>query len=188
MVTIWQTSLGRSYESVIDAIAKALRDCPDALWEGSMWVVRKDQPFVWPVRTVDGAFGDAADQEGLLQVHSAVWNVAYHALFHIDFYLSGAVLPFDPPAPFREDEHHGHVVPNQAYTRAELQTYLAYNRRKARDTIEALTDEQAAEPLPHNSQHADKPFANLLFENLLHALEHAAKLNLFIGQRATTPA
>jgi hypothetical protein len=188
MATIWRTSVGRAYDSAIDGLAMALRDCPDALWEASLWEVRKEQPFVWPVRRVDGAFGDVADQEQLLQVHSAFWNVAYHALFHIDFYLSGAVLPFDPPSPFREDEHRGNVVPNGVYTRVELQTYLAYNRQKARDTFEALTDEKAATPLPRESQHAGKPFADLLLDNLLHAQEHAAQLNLFIGQQVGSHA
>lgn len=187
MATIWGTSLNRSYDSVIDALAKALRDCPDSLWEASLWEVRKDQRFVWPVRTVDGAFGDTASQEWLLQVFSVFWNVAYHVLFHIDFYLSGAILPFDPPPPFREDEHRANVVPNRTYTRAELQTYLTYTRRKAQDTFAALTDEKAAAPLPRESQHAGRPFADLLLDNLLHMQEHAAQMNLFMGQRAMPP-
>ncbi|MGH2588333.1 MAG: DinB family protein [Dehalococcoidia bacterium] len=187
METIWRTSLGRAYERAIDSLAKPLRDCPDQLWDAGLWEVRKDQPFVWPVRTVDGAYGDTADQERLLQVCSAFWNVAYHALFHLDFYLSGAVLPFAPPAPFREDEHHANVVPNRPYTRTELQDYLAYDRQKARATFATLTDEQAASPLPPDSQHAGRPFADLLLLNLLHVQEHAAHLGLFLGQRAGLP-
>jgi hypothetical protein len=182
--TIWKVSLGRAYERAIDSLAQALCDCPDGLWDASLWEVRKEQPFVWPVRTVDGTHGDEASQERLLQVYSAFWNVAYHALFHLDFYLSGAVLPFDPPAPFREDEHRANVVPNRAYTRSELQDYLAYNRQKARATFAALTDEQAASPLPPDSQHAGRPFADLLLLNLLHVQEHAAQMGLFLGRRA----
>src|SRR5581483_4582489 len=106
METIWSTIVGGKYESVIDALETALRDCPAELWETSLWQVRKDQPYVWPVRTVDAREGDdAKDSERLLQVYSAFWNVAYHTLFHLDFYLSGAASPFTPPPPFREDEH-----------------------------------------------------------------------------------
>jgi hypothetical protein len=188
METIWTAALGRRYEPAIDALERALRDCPDDLWEASLWEVKKEHPYVWPVRTVDGEAGDAASQERLLQVHSAFWNIAYHALFHLDFSLSGAVLPFDPPAPFREDEHRGHVVPNRAYARAELQTYLAYGREKARTTLAGLTDEQAGQPLPRDSQHAGKPFAELLIGNLQHVQEHAAQMNHFIGQRAGSAA
>ena len=179
MDTIWRTSLGRQYAAVIDQLQQAVRECPEALWETSLWEVKREHRFVWPVRRVDGENADETDPEGLLQVYSAFWNVAYHALFHLDFYLSGASEGFVPPAPFREDEHHAHVVPNRAYSRSELQQYVTYNRDKARLTIEALTGEHASATVARTG----KPFADLLLHNLLHAHEHAAQMNLFLGQQ-----
>lgn len=189
MTTIWNAALNRAYDSTLNALATALRDCPADLWEASLWLVRKDDPYVWPVQRVDALFSDdRAEHERLLQVHSAFWNVAYHALFHLEFYLSGAVLPFTPLPPFREDEHHSHVVPARTYTRDELLTYLAHIHQKSEATFAILTEAIAACPLPRDSQHAGRAFLDLLLENLLHAQEHTAQLRLFLSQQANRRA
>lgn len=147
--------------------------------------MKRHHHAVWPVRRIDGKRSTAKTQEPLLQVYSAFWNIAYHALFHVDFYLSGAVLRgFVPPPPFREDEHRAGVVPNRAYRRAELQSYVDYNRQKARSTIDAFTDKDADRLVPR----AGVPFAEFLLQNLLHAQEHAAQLHLFLGQHGIEPA
>jgi hypothetical protein len=182
--TIWTATLGRKYAVVLDQLERALHLCPDELWEASLWEVKKEHQHVWPVRRIDDKPSRAAASAPLLQVYSAFWNVAYHALFHTDFYLSGGVLKgFAPPAPFREDEHRAHVVPNRPYTRAELQNYIAYDREKARATIDRLTDAQAERLLTRTGQ----PFADRLFANLLHTQEHAAQLNLFLSQHGVEP-
>jgi hypothetical protein len=185
MPNIWTTALSRRYAYVMDQIEAALRNCPDELWEESLWEVKKTDPYVWPVSRIDDrAGGDEATMEQLLQVHSAFWNVAYHTVFHIDFYLSRGVLKgFKPPAPFREVEHRGNVVPNRAYSRAELQGYLVYVRQKARTTIEALTDEQASAILKRTGL----PFAEFLLRTILHSQEHAAQLNLLLAQHGIEP-
>jgi hypothetical protein len=182
--TIWTDTLGGKYAATIDQLARAVRDCPDELWEESVWEVKKEHQHVWPVRRVDDKPSRATATEALLPVYSAFWNVANHTLFHLDFYLSGAVLKgFVPPAPFREDEHRANVVPNRPYTRAELQSYITHNREKARATFETLTETQAARVLTRTGH----PFADLLLTNLLHAQEHAAQLHLFLGQHGVEP-
>ena len=182
--TIWTATLARKYAAALDQIERALRDCPDELWEASLWEVKRTHHAVWPVRRIDDKPSRAASREPLLQVYSAFWNVAYHAIFHVDFYLSGGMLKgFAPPAPFREEEHRAHVIPNRAYTRAELQAYVAYNRRKVQTTIESLTEDQAKRILPRTGQ----PFADLLFGNVVHTQEHAAQLNLFLSQHGIEP-
>jgi len=107
-------------------------------------------------------------------------GTSLHALFFLDYYLSGGVDEgFAPPAPFTSDEHEAGVLPQRAYTRAELQTYLGHNRQKCSATIEALTDEQARRPTPRGM-----PFGELLLVNMCHVQEHGAQLNMFIGQRS----
>ena len=154
--------------------------CPDELWEASLWQVKREHPFVWPPRYVDGRRGSNADErERMLQAFSAFWNVAYHALFHVDFYLSGAVLKgFEPPPPFREAEHHARTLPNRPYTRDELLGYAAHDREKARAVITSLTDEQLQRSVPRRPG----TFADLLLSSMTHAAEHAAQLSLFLGQ------
>ena len=117
-------------------------------------------------------------------MHSQFWNVAYHALFHIDFYLAGANRKgFAPPPPFQEIDHHGNVVPQRTYTRDELSMYVAYNRSRARDTLDRLTPEQAVKIVPR----AGVSFAEFLVQTLLHSQEHASQLNLFLGQHGVEP-
>jgi hypothetical protein len=68
------------------------------------------------------------------------------------------------------------VVPARPYTRAELQFYLEYARLRCRATIAALTDEKAR-------QGCTFPWAELLLDNMRHVPEHAAQLNMFLGQQ-----
>ena len=64
----------------------------------------------------------------------------------------------------------------------ELQAYLEHCRRKCRVRIDALTDEQAARRCKF--PWGDVSFAGLLLDNMRHVQEHAAQLNLILGQKA----
>jgi hypothetical protein len=180
----WKTSMARNYATVLDQIDRALSDCPDELWEQSLWEVKREHPNVWPVRRAGTQRAPKAEQERLLQVHSQFWNVAYHALFHVDFYLAGAARKgFAPPDPFREDDHHGHVVPRRTYTRDELRHYAAYDRERVRTTFDDLTEAAAGRTVAR----AGVPFGEFLLTTLLHTQEHAAQLSLFLGQHGVEP-
>lgn len=150
-----------------------------------MWEVKKEHPNVWPVRRAgDRSRPAKAEQERLLQVHSQFWNIAYHALFHVDFYVTGATRKgFAPPDPFREDDHHGNVVPQRVYTRDELRHYVAYNRERVRMTVDALTDKDVEKVVAR----AGVPFGEFLLSTALHTQEHAAQLSLFLGQHGVEP-
>lgn len=117
-----------------------------------------------------------------MQIHSAFWNVAYHALFHHDLDLSRGVSPFKPPTPFREDEHGANVVPRRTYAKDELLNYVVHGREKARDVIGNLSSKDAEALLPTKSRRPGVPFLDLLLGNLRHIQEHGAQLNLFLGQ------
>ncbi len=173
-MTIWTSSLSRQYAVAIDRLEETLRACPDDRWEESLWMVRKTDRYVWPIARGGGDL----PAERKLQMFSAFWNIAYHTLFHLDFYLSGGEREgFAAPAPFREDEHHAYVLPDRVYSRSELLDYLEYGRQKARATLEALTDDQASRPC-----HRGEPFAELLLINLRHLQEHGGQMSMLLGQ------
>ncbi len=180
MTTLWGGSLGRKYEESVAALERALKDCPDDLWEKSVWEVKRDEPWVWPI---EHGMGEDLSDDQRLQLHSAFWNVAYHALFFLDLYLWDGVPPYEIPPPFREDDHQGNALPVRMYTRAELLDYLDHGRKKARTTLPALTDEQAQRPTRRG-----EPRAELLLHNLLHVREHTAQLNLFLSLRGVARA
>jgi len=179
MDDLWRNTLLRKYGNLVDLLETYTRDCPPELWEESIWPVSKDQPWVWPIKRFgEKAYPDEAAQLTLLPTISAYWNVMYHVVFHVDFYLSGGGLPYKPPKPFREEEHRPYTVPARTYTPDELLSYLAHCGRKAKEAIGGLTDEAASAITPRNGG----TFLDLLFHNLVHASEHAGQFGLFLGQ------
>jgi hypothetical protein len=112
-----------------------------------------------------------------IQVFSAFWYLAYHALFFLDVYLSGGLEELDSgfaaPTPFRADEHAAGALPQRVYTRMELEAYLAHDRQKCQTTIEALTDEGGRRTCRWGTR--EIPFFELLLVNLGHVQEHGAQ-------------
>lgn len=114
----WKEVLWQQFGAAIDMLENALLNCPDDLWNGRMW---QDS-------TMPPAF-------------SEFWYVAFHTLFWLDFYLSGTVEEFSPPAPFTLDEMDpAGLLPERQYTRDELLSYLHHGREKCRATLEGMTD------------------------------------------------
>jgi hypothetical protein len=86
------------------------------------------------------------------------WYLAFHTLFWLDLYLSGAVENFAP-----------------------LRTFLRHCRRKCRTTIENSTDEEMNRLCRFGWGEAS--FAELLLYNMRHVQHHAAQLNLILRQK-----
>ncbi len=163
MVVIDNEMLWRQFGAAIDMLGDALRDCPDELWEQGLWPERPEQ-------------GQPAG-------FSSFWYLGYHTLFWLDLYLTGAVEGFTPPAPFTLDElDPAGVLPPRTYTRAELLAYLDHCRRKAQETIGAMTDAQARRMCRFSW--GELPFAELQLDNMRHVQEHGAQLRMFLGQQA----
>jgi hypothetical protein len=157
----WKNSVWQQFGAAIDMLDNALRACPEALWLVQLW----DHPSESPE-------------------YSQFWYLAYHALFWLDLYLSGSVEGFSPPAPYTLVELEPDGVPDRSYTRDELQAYLAFARQKCHATIEALDDEKAHQVCCFGWGETD--FFGLLLYNMRHVQEHAAQLNLFIGQNVSS--
>ena len=159
METLYKTSLWQQFGAAIDMLANPMNTCPDELWCELLWQTPGDPP-------------------GL----SEFWYLAYHTLFWLDFYLSGAAENFVPPKPFTLSEFDpAGLLPDRVYTKAELQAYWQHCRQKCYETIQALTDEDAAR-LCHFGTKTMSFYESLLY-NMRHVQEHAAQLNLFLGQR-----
>jgi hypothetical protein len=145
---------------------------------------------MWPRLGTSGDGDYVGRTDASIQVFPAFWYLAYHCIFHLDFYLSGDVTEFATPAPFRGfeehdvDEHMVAVFPNRVYTRAELQSYLAHCRQKAQAIIPALTEQDIRRPIPNGHPHAGKSFDSLLRVNLRHVREHGAQLHKFLAKQS----
>jgi hypothetical protein len=159
MDTVWQESLGQQFGAAIDMLDNCLRTCPDELWHAQLWLI-PDEPTGF----------------------TEYWYLAYHTLFWLDLYLSGAVEDFVPPAPFTLDElDPTGLLPERPYTQDELRTYLAHCRQKCQTVIAELTAERARQRCTFGW--GEVSFAGLLLYNMRHVQEHAAQLSLFLGQQ-----
>jgi len=160
MINTWRRITWQQFGAAIDMLDNALRACPDELWHAGLW----DEPSERPE-------------------YAQFWYLAYYALFWLDLYLSGAVEGFAPPAPFTLDElDPAGLVPETPYTKDELLAYLDYGRKKCQATIEALTVDAAEQPC--RFPWGEVSFGELLLYNMRHVQEHAAQLNLLLGQKA----
>ena len=158
MDNIFQKALWQQFSATIDMLGNALRACPDALWRVRLW----DEP------RLPGA--------------AEFWYIAFHTLFWLDLYLSGSVEGFMPPAPFNLDElDPAGIIPEKPFTKEELQNYLEHSRRKCQLTIEGLTSERAEQRC--SFPWGEVTFTALLLDNMRHVQEHAAQLNMILGQK-----
>ena len=154
---MWRQALWRQFGAAIDMLENALRACPDELWSARL-------------------------RGGERPELSEFWYVGYHTLFWLDLYLSGSIEGFAPPAPFTLDElDQAGLVPERPYTKDELLSYLNHGRRKCRASIEGLTDERARQR--GKVAWGEVSYLELLLDNMRHVQEHAAQLNLILGQR-----
>ena len=159
--TPWRTIIWQQFGAAIDDLDNALRACPEELWRARLWDDPSQEKFFLP----------------------EYWYVVYHALFWLDLYLTGAEEGFVPPAPFAliEQDENG-PIPEQPYTKHELQTYLEDCRKRCRTTIESMTDEEAQRRCTFGW--GEVSFAELLLYTMRHVEGHAAQLNLLLGQRS----
>jgi hypothetical protein len=161
MTNVWESAFENQFVAAIQTLGDAIRNCPPELWEASLWTEGETSASQWP----------------------AYWTVAFHVLFYLDLYLEGTLDGFAPPAPFTLEE----LEPNGAtspvvYTQAQLLSYLDHCLRKCREVFKTMTEEKAEHLCKFLWMELD--YANLLLDNMRHVQEHAAQLNMFLGQQA----
>lgn len=158
----WQGMLWKQFGATMDMLGNALNDCPETLWKAPMW-------------------NDSQMPSGF----SEFWYVAFHTLFWLDLYLSGMVEGFSPPSPFTlgELDPRG-LLPDRVYSREELLQYLDHSRHKCREIIEQLTDDGIRRMCHFQWIKEGISFGELLLYNMRHVQEHAAQLNMLLGQQA----
>ena len=161
MDTNLKTSIWQQFGASIDYLADTVSVCPDEYWRASLWKTPNTKPEF-----------------------SQYWYVVYHTLFWLHLYLTGAEEGFVPPAPFELIEMEENQLPKTVYSKAELQTYLEYCRKRCAATIEALTEDTAQQPCQF--AWGEVSFAELLLYNLRHVQEIAAQLSLFLGQNGVS--
>jgi hypothetical protein len=109
------------------------------------------------------------------------WYCAYHTLFWLDLYLSGAIEGFLPPPPYGLEElDPAGVLPPRVYSQAELLEYLEHCREKAFTAIGELNEESATRSC--RIGRGQGTYVELLLYTMRHVQHHSAQLNLILRQ------
>ncbi len=158
MIELVKEGLWQQFGAAIDHLADTIAACPDEQWRASLWQTPDREPEF-----------------------AQFWYIAYHTLFWLDLYLTGAEEGFMPPPPFTliEQDPRG-LLPERVYTRAELQSYLRYCRQQCRATIESLTEETAQRRCRFGW--GECSFLELMLYNMRHVYGHTAQLEMLLGQ------
>lgn len=181
-------ALVQEYEAAIDVMEQALQDCPEALWERSVWTVKKSDPWIWPKPGVEPV---AERTEEAIQRFSAFWVVAYHCLWFLDYYVTNDAESFQSPEAVRGGpEEQGFAadgavaVPVGRFAREVLLDYASHGRRKMKDGILSASEADLERPRAIDHPHAGKSYGQLVVDNLEHVREHAEQLNRFVAENS----
>lgn len=161
MPNTYLQSLTHNFEGALGLMEAALADCPEGLWQTDLW------PEEAPSRP-----SPAGGLQG-----SASWFLGYHALFCLDYDLTGEFEPWAPPEPFGDNSY---AYPNRVFTKAELLGYLQWCRGRVRQTLDGLTEEMAARPLPSAHRESGLLYGVLVGSLALHVVEHASQVRQFL--------
>ena len=118
-----------------------------------------------------------------LQVFSAFWATAAHAVFFLDFYLDDGTTGFDPSFPRFDaglDDDMQALVPDPPITRDELLDAVTACRSKVARVLPAMTEELQALRMPGWHPHSGESFGSLVRGNLDHLREHTAHLEAVV--------
>ena len=169
----WTSALADFLAVVLADLAALVRECPDNVWELSMWDVTKDSGWGRPQPPVL-ANGDH-DPRGV-DAHSAVWYTTLHLVYTLDWNFSARASSWAPPPPFRKGDLDAGRLPQRTYTREELLAYIAYVDEKTRMALAAVAADETT-----LAGH-DRTSADWLIGGFGHALAHFGNLQTFLWQ------
>ena len=161
-------SMARNFDDALRMMEAAVTDCPDEIWETDLW---QDEAPTGP--------GPHGGLQG-----SAPWFLAYHALSVLDYDLTGGFERWEPPPPFHE---HVWGWPSRVFNRAELLGYIDHCRGRVRRTLDALTEDAAARPLPKDHRYGGTLFGVLVGTLPPHVVEHASQIRQFLTAAGINP-
>lgn len=117
---------------------------------------------------------------------AAFWQLAYHTIFFLDFYLHKREADFTPPPFHRENAWHLETAPSgEPYSKTTLLEYLQQVRKRARLMLAELTEDDLTAPSP--VPWYTIPRGEFLLNNLRHAQHHVGQLNMILKAHGAKP-
>ncbi|MEJ1240290.1 DinB family protein [Chryseolinea sp. T2] len=113
------------------------------------------------------------------------FDMAYHTLFFLDYYLTNPPEGFNPPLPFTllsemPQDRIDDIMPDRVYTKQEMLDYADACRKKCYAVIDGLTEEniQARWIEPDGSRNL--LMIEMVMLNMRHVQHHAAQMNMML--------
>src|SRR4029450_1346589 len=157
-------TMAHNFEQALRLMEAALSDCPDDLGQTDFWAGEgRPAPGAWR--------------------GSAPCFLGYPDLTTLDYALAGEFEPWAPPQPF-DDNTYG--FPNRRFTKPELLGYVDWCRGRVRQTLDGLTEEMAARPLPRAHRYHGPLFPGIVGSIPLHVVEHASQIRQFLTAAGLT--
>lgn len=167
MNQIFQESLWKNFAAVIDMLKNIIVICPDEIWEKE----------------------------------KKIFYMTYHTLIFLDYGLTNPVKDFQTNVPYTiSDPDHlppdaiDDVIPNEFYSKKELQAYISIIREKCKNLIMHTPVEKFSDRWINDDEinmHGlcssltiKYNLLEILLYNFRHVQHHVAQLNLLLRQKA----
>lgn len=113
------------------------------------------------------------------------FDMAYHTLFFLDYYLTIPPESFAPPLSYTllkevPEDRIDDIFPERIFTKQEMLEFLEACRKKCRSVIDNITEENIETRWVDANGHRDYLMIELLLYNMRHVQHHAAQMNMLL--------
>ncbi|MGC3946453.1 MAG: DinB family protein [Chryseolinea sp.] len=113
------------------------------------------------------------------------FDMAYHTLFFLDYYLTNPPEAFAPPLSYillKEvpEDRIDDIFPERLFTKPEMLDFLEACRRKCHDVISGITEDTIQTRWIEQDSSRNYLMIELLMYNMRHVQHHAAQMNMML--------
>lgn len=176
MQSVWVEGLARNYDAAIDFLEATVRDCPDDLWEATMWVVPEPDPVAQIVGYGGELVSDPTERRHLVQRNGTPWAVAWHTLEVLDAKLATGRVAWEPWERFLGRTGADITTLAAPWSREDLIDYATYCRQRVTESLSSVTEAGAATTYGRRQE----SYAAYLIRLPGHVIEHGAQIREFL--------
>jgi hypothetical protein len=119
------------------------------------------------------------------------YYITFHSTIFLDYYLTNPPSNFLPLLGFNQKEQKDRpkeaiddLIPDKVYSKKKVVDYLKQSRKKCKQLIESLTEENINQRFKEGEElnDIDYPILEILLYNMRHTQHHTAQLNMLLRQ------
>jgi hypothetical protein len=176
MHSVWVEGLARNYDASIDFLEATVRDCPDDLWEATMWLVPEPDLGAQILGPGGELVSDPAERHRLVRRNGTPWGVVWHTLEVLDAKLATGSVGWAPWRRFAGLTGADMTTLATPWSREDLLDYGNYCRQRVIETLRGVTEARAATTFGRRQE----SYAAYLIRLPGHVIEHGAQIREFL--------